>query len=294
MQSKKEFPFDVAGHPGGPSAGNPPGFGPGGSEPDHYEDDSDLRVVRDIPYVETGESLQVLDIYLPQQDAFDTFIFFHGGGFNAGDKKEAVPIARYLNRQGVAMVSANYRVGQDVQWPAYIEDAAAAVAWVMEHMKEYGRCEKFYVGGSSAGGYLSQMLCFDRRYLGAHGIDPTDVAGYIHDSGQPTAHFASLAAKGIDPSRVIVDESAPLYFVGVDEKYSPMMILVSDNDLGTRQEQTQLLVATLKSFDVPEEDLVFRVMHGGHWQHTFAKDENGDSVLGKMISDFIKSRRKPF
>ena len=26
----------------------------------------------------------------------------------------------------------------------------------------------------------------------------------------------------------------------------------------------------------------------------FAKDENGDSVLGKMIADFIKSRRKPF
>lgn len=292
MQSKQAIPFDEAGHPGGPPAGGPPPGGPGG--PGHYEDDSDLNVVRDIPYVEAGEPLQVLDIYLPQQDAFDTFIFFHGGGFNAGDKKEAVPIARYLNRQGVAMVSVNYRVGRDVRWPAYIEDAAEAVAWVMAHMKEYGRCEKFFLGGSSAGGYLSQMLCFDRRYLGAHGIDPTDIAGYIHDSGQPTAHFASLAAKGIDPSRVIVDESAPLYFVGVDEKYAPMMILVSDNDLGTRLEQTQLLVATLRSFDVPEEDLVFRVMHGGHCQHTFAKDENGDSVLGKIIADFIKSRRKSF
>ena len=283
MHSKQALPFDAAGRPGGPPAGGP---GPG-----QYEDDSDLKVVRDIPYADSGEPLQALDIYLPQQDAFDTFIFFHGGGFNAGDKKEAVPIARYLNRQGIAVVSVNYRMGRDVRWPAYIEDAAEAVAWVMEHMREYGRCEKFYVGGSSAGGYLSQMLCFDRRYLGAHGIDPTDIAGYIHDSGQPTAHFASLAAKGIDPSRVIVDESAPLFFVGVDEKYAPMMILVSDNDLGTRLEQTQLLVATLKSFHVPEENLVFRVMHGGHCQHTFAKDENGDSVFGKMIADFIVSRR---
>ena len=89
-----------------------------------------------------------------------------------------------------------------------------------------------------------------------------------------------------------MDESAPLYFVGVDEKYAPMMILVSDNDLGTRLEQTRLLAATLKSFQMPEEDLVFQVMHGGHCQHTFAKDENGDSVFGKMITEFMASRRR--
>lgn len=244
-----------------------------------------MKTILNIPYGEA--ELQKLDLYLPEQEQFPAFIFFHGGGFNAGDKDEALPIAEYLTKNGIALVSANYRLGRETVWPAYIHDAAAAVAWVKEHIGEYGACDKIYVGGSSAGAYLSLMLCFDKRYLEPHGIAPTDITGYIHDSGQPTAHFAVLGAKGINPSRVIVDESAPLYFVGVDEQYSPMMILVSDNDLGDRYTQTLLLVSTLKQFKVPEENLVFKVMHGRHCEHTFAKDENGESVMGKLVANYI-------
>ncbi len=247
-----------------------------------------MKTITDITYGLSNHPLQKLDIYLPDCDSFQTFIFFHGGGFNAGDKEEARVFADYLTRIGICLVSANYRLGQEAKWPDYICDAAEAVAWVMKHMGEYGNCDKFFVGGSSAGGYLSQMLCFNREYLAAHGLVPTDIAGYIHDSGQPTAHFAALQAKGINPNRIIVDESAPLYYVGCEEKYSPMMIFVSETDLGNRYEQTLLLVSTLKQFKMPEKDIIFKVMHGRHCEHTFAKDEKGESIMAKFIGDFIQ------
>lgn len=246
-----------------------------------------MKTILDITYGAAEHPLQKLDIYLPDCDTFPTFLFFHGGGFNAGDKEEAKLFAEHLTKNGIALVSANYQVGREVQWPEYIYDAAEAVAWVMKNMSQYGSCDKFFVGGSSAGGYLSQMLCFNKEYLAPHGISPTDIAGYIHDSGQPTAHFAALQAKGINPARIIVDESAPLFYVGCEEKYAPMMILVSETDLGNRYEQTLLLVSTLKQFKVPEEDIVFKVMHGRHCEHTFAKDKNGESIMAKMITEFV-------
>ena len=75
------------------------------------------------------------------------------------------------------------------------------------------------------------MLCFDRRWLAVHGLSPMDFSGFIHDAGQPTAHFTVLKYRGIDSRRVIVDETAPLYHIGVDETYPPMRFLVSDHDM---------------------------------------------------------------
>ena len=122
----------------------------------------------------------------------------------------------------------------DAEYPDFIVDAAAAVAWVKNNISGYGQCDGIYVGGSSAGGYLSMMLCFDPSYLGAHGILPTDISGYVHDAGQPTAHFNVLKARGLDPRRVIIDETAPLYYVGLAKSYSPMLVIVSDNDMTNR------------------------------------------------------------
>ena len=249
-----------------------------------------MNTYRDIAYQSVADPAQKLDIYLPEQDSFEVFLYFHGGGFVCGDKDDVSPIAKYLTSKGIAVVSANYRIGTDVRWPAYIHDAAAAVAWVMEHMKEYGLCKKFYVGGSSAGGYLSMMLCFDRRYLEPYGILPTDIAGYVHDSGQPTAHFSVLQAKGIHPDRIIVDETAPLFYVGTDSKYAPMLILIADHDIANRYEQTMLLVSTLKQFQMPEEDIVLKVMHGLHCEHTGAVNEQGESITGLLIEEFIRKR----
>ena len=112
--------------------------------------------------------------------------------------------------------------------------------------------------------------------------------GYFHDAGQPTAHFNVLKNSGVDPRRIIVDETAPLYHIGLEEDYPRMRFIVSDNDMKNRYEQTMLMMSTLKHFEFEKYDHV--VMHGKHCAYCKAVDENGESVLGKMILDFIQKK----
>ena len=158
-----------------------------------------------------------------------------------------------------------------------------------KNIGKYGKIKGIYVGGSSAGGYISQMLCFDKTWLSKHEIKPTDIAGFIHDAGQPTCHFNVLHERGLDTRRVIIDESAPLYHVGESEQYPPMLIIVSDNDMQNRYEQTMLLVSTLKHFGHCE-NVQLKVMNGKHCGYLRRTDENGDSILGKIVTEFIVSQ----
>jgi hypothetical protein len=248
-----------------------------------------MRSFCDIQYGKLGHAMQKLDIHLPDDgNEFPIFVYFHGGGIVNGDKAELHSIKTVVSR-GIGFVSVNYRLFPEAKYPEFIEDSAAAVAWTFKHIKEYCTPKGIYVGGSSAGGYLSMMLCFDKRWLAPHSLYPTDIAGYIHDAGQPTAHFTVLKHEGYDPRRVIVNEMAPLYHIGVDANYSPMLFIVSDNDMQNRYEQTMLVLSTLKHFGHEEPEIQCKVMHGTHCHYTknSALDENGVSPFGTIVADYI-------
>ena len=246
-----------------------------------------MEIISDICY--SPETKQCLDIYLPESNAFAVLVYFHGGGLERGDKVTGKAFITHLTERGIAVVSANYRMYPDAKYPDFICDAAEAVAWVFKNIKTYCNTENIYVGGSSAGGYLSQMLCFDKRWLAPHGISPLDIAGFVHDAGQPTCHFRVLEERGIHKHRVIIDDSAPLYHVGEEENYSPMLILVSDNDMKNRLEQTHLLVSTLKHFG-HRDKVTFKIIEGTHCCALKTADENGYNNLGKIVYSFITEK----
>ncbi len=242
-----------------------------------------MKLIKDVFYKD-GLSL---DIYLPEADSFKVFVYIHGGGLEGGSKEDARHFAPYLADKGIATVSINYRMYPSAKYPDFILDSAESVFWVKSNIEKYGKCTGLYVGGSSAGGYISQMLCFDKKYLGAHCLKPTDITGFIHDAGQPTCHFNVLRERGIDTRRVIVDESCALYHVGEDAEYPPMLIIYSDNDMQNRPEQTVLLASTLKHFG-HTENVTVKMMHGKHCAYVDKMDEQGESVFGQVIYDYIK------
>ena len=244
-----------------------------------------MKTIENISYGNL-DSVQKIDVYLPDGAASSMFLYFHGGGLEHGDKKSADVFAPYLISRGIAVVSANYRMYPNAAYPDFICDAAEAVAWANRYMKEEIGCDKLYVGGSSAGGYLSMMLCFDKRYLESVGLDNSAIAGYFHDAGQPTAHFNVLKYADIDSRRIIVDETAPLYYVGLEKEYPPMRFVVSDNDMKNRYEQTMLMLSTLSHFGYQNFDHI--VMHGKHCEYCNKLDNGGESVFGQMIYDFVK------
>lgn len=247
-----------------------------------------MRVFEDLIYA-NDDPAQKLDIYLPDGDVSAVIVYFHGGGIEKGDKKSATRFAPYLTANGICIISANYRMYPNVKYPEFICDAAQAVAFAHKYMKENLNCDRFYVGGSSAGGYITMMLCFDKRYLAEVGLDNSAITGYLHDAGQPTAHFKVLKMAGVDPRRVIVDETAPLYYVGMEETYPTMRFIVSDNDMRNRYEQTMLMMSTLSHFGHSDFDHV--VMHGKHCEYLNKFEENGDSVFAKLIYDFIENKK---
>ncbi len=237
-----------------------------------------MQIAKDLKYSTYDACL--LDIYSPEQETNDVFLYFHGGGLENGDKRD-IRFHGDLVEKGVILASANYRMYPDAKFPDFLEDAAQAVAFLQ---KRYPN-KRLFVGGSSAGGYISMMLCFDDRYLLQAGVKPDSVAGYVHDAGQPTTHFNVLRERGLDTQRLIIDEAAPAYFVGLKEKCPPMLIFVADNDMHCRLEQTQMLCKTLEYYKLGYE---LKLMHSRHCGYVNKQEEDGRYLYADLLYDFLK------
>ena len=51
----------------------------------------------------------------------------------------------------------HYTDAVHAKYPDFLTDSAEAVAWAYRNMGQYGAVTGFFVGGSSAGGYISQI-----------------------------------------------------------------------------------------------------------------------------------------
>ncbi len=251
-----------------------------------------MKEYLDISY--GTHEMQKLDVYIPDTEEFDVFVFFHGGGLEAGNRKVS-SFSHQLAERGVALVSVEYRMYPEAKFPDYVEDGAFAVAWVKNNLSKYGNMKNIYVGGSSAGGYISMMLCFAKQYLENAGVSERDVSGYFHDAGQPTTHFNILKReRGLEPNRTLVDEAAPLYFIdGGGKYYPPMHFVVADNDMKNRYEQTMLVLSSLRNYGYDMSKITHTVMENcTHCSYWSLKNENGKMLTVDMICDFIDSTKK--
>ena len=172
----------------------------------------------------------LLDLSIPEGvKDFPTVVWFHGGGLTGGERS----IPSELERQGIAVAAAGYRLSPKAKSPEYVEDAAAAVAWTFKNIASRGGSpEKIYVAGHSAGAYLSLMVTLDRKWLAAHDIDANRIAGVISDSSQTITHFTVRKERGIGEFQPVIDDMAPLYHVRKDSP--PLLLITGDRDLELR------------------------------------------------------------
>ena len=111
-----------------------------------------------------------------------------------------------------------------------IDDAAAAVSWVVKNAGQYGGAvSKIYLSGHSAGGYLVSMLALDKSYLSKHDVDADIFAGVIPLSGQMITHFTERKSRGMGMTDVIIDDMAPLNHLRADAP--PFLIVTGDRDM---------------------------------------------------------------
>lgn len=193
-----------------------------------YKTETDI-LYRDGDLDDYSTSRCRLDVYYPTKKSgkpFPTIVWFHGGGLKAGSKRIPQP----LQDKGVIVVAANYRLHPKVKSPTYVEDAAAAVAWTFKNIEQYGGSSGLiFVGGHSAGGYLTSMVGIDKRWLAEHDIDANDIAGLIPFSGHTITHFTVRAERGMDGKQPLLDDMAPLFHVRADAP--PTLFITGDREL---------------------------------------------------------------
>jgi len=118
------------------------------------------NVFTDIAYATQSEA-QKLDLYLPAHVSgpYPVIVWLHPGGYTMGDKKMAGPVLDSILERGYAIVSVNYRLADEVCFPAQIFDVKAAVRWIRANAATYNlNREAVAAWGVSAGSTLAALL----------------------------------------------------------------------------------------------------------------------------------------
>lgn len=240
-----------------------------------------------------SHSMCRLDLYRPATSApggSPLLVWFHGGGLETGDKQEQrqITFARRMVAEGIAVASANYRLSPDATFPAYIEDAAQAVAWAVRNAPSLGcNPRALFVGGESAGGYLAAMLAMDSRFLAAAGTGEDHVAGFIPMCGQMMTHFTVRKERGCWNGLAIdADEAAPIHHIRASTR--PLLILVADQDMPTRVEENRYFFAAL-TLIAGNRQARFHVISDRDHSSIFERCLEPGDPAGGLILDFIRA-----
>jgi acetyl esterase len=149
-------------------------------------------------------------------------VYFHGGGFVIGNLETHDGLCRqFANEGGFAVIAVDYRLAPEHGFPAALDDAIAAVAWIEGHASELGvDANRIAVGGDSAGGALAaevaqhakakgrpviafQMLLFPVMQIGGETLSLHEFAiGYFLDKPTLDWFFAHYVPPGQDKSDV--------------------------------------------------------------------------------------------
>ena len=158
-----------------------------------------------------------LDIYRPA--AGDTggpiAMFIYGGSWRRGDRATYGFVGAALAARGITTVIADYRLYPEVKFPAFVEDAARAYAWVSANLASgSGKRRPIVLIGHSAGAHIAAMLALNARYLAAAGV-VEQPAGLIGLSGpyafDPTTFLTTAAI--FAPAAGRADDARPVAFV---------------------------------------------------------------------------------
>jgi acetyl esterase len=161
-----------------------------------------LIIIKDVVYASPGGHALRLDIYMPthRSSLLPGVLLLHGGGFVVGDKTWVAWEAKITAMTGMVTFSANYRLAPEYPFPAAVQDAQAAVAWIRQHAGDYG-VDPTRIGamGFSAGGEIAGELA-------ASGTGPLDqgsrVAAAVSWSGLLNLRSLALFGSAVDKSIV--------------------------------------------------------------------------------------------
>jgi acetyl esterase/lipase len=202
---------------------------------------------------------QQLDVYRPRRGArVPMVVFFYGGSWQNGARDLYAFLGASLAAQGIVTVVPDYAVYPDARFPAFLQDAARAVAFARAHAAEWGADpERLVLMGHSAGAHIAAMLACDPQWLAAAGLDAhRDLAGLIGLAGP--YDFLPIEGRVLQaifggPRRA---ETQPISFVSGHE--APALLITAQRDVLVEPGNSKRFAARIRDMGGRVEERSYR------------------------------------
>jgi acetyl esterase/lipase len=264
-------------------------------KPFHFKRDA-VRVDSNIAYGDAGKR-NLLDIYRPhepREGGFPVLLQVHGGAWIIGEKEQqAKPLMYHMAQRGWLCVAINYRLSPKAAFPAHIIDVKKAIAWVKEHISDYGGDPDFIaITGGSAGGHLSSLAALTpNRADWQPGFETVDtsvqaavpfygVYDFLDRGGiRPEMSMDKLLADRVmqcskEDNPQVWNSASPLSHVSADAP--PMMVIQGTHDSLVWVEEARAFVSALQAVskqpvayaELPGAQHAFEIFHSVRTDHT--------------------------
>ena len=187
-----------------------------------------------------------LDLYLPAgaADPAPLVVFFYGGGWEDGERREYRFVGAALAARGVAVLLPDYRLHPEVRWDGFLADGAAALAWGRAHAAGFGLDpRRVLLMGHSAGAYIAAMLALDP----ARRAGP--LAGVIGLAGPYDFTPDTPARAAMFPPAPALAAAMPITYVSATAP--PMLLATGTKDTAVLPRNSDALAARLGAVGVP-------------------------------------------
>ncbi|HEY1172947.1 MAG TPA: alpha/beta hydrolase [Verrucomicrobiae bacterium] len=237
---------------------------------------------RDLEYGRPEGKVLDLDIYLPKHatNRLPVIIWIHGGSWKSGSRYPC-PLA-FLAKDGMAVVSIEYRLMDDAPFPAQLYDCKGAIRWLRANANRFNLDpEHVAVFGASAGGHLAALIGTTPEVKELEGdvggnldqssrvqavcafYPPTDLDRLITNKDErrsPTSDIGRLLGGSLEKNLDKAAKASPMRYITPDD--APFYILHGDKDDMVPVEHSKWLHEALLKAGV--ESTLYIVPNKGH------------------------------
>ena len=222
------------------------------------------------------------------------YVYFHGGGWTSGDKAALTKYCASQAAAGMVAVNVNYRRAPRFHMAHVLQDANAALAWIREHIADYGGDPaRIILGGDSAGGQIAALLTaasFRPELAGHYALTPSTPGSSLRGLVQhcSVVDFSVFFEKGFVLSLNFVRMLLPRAAAGrsrftelraaagvlspiewLDARFPPVFVTTSERDFFYTANLN--FIARLREHKVPVDTLIYG-WDAPNTEHTWQQD----------------------
>ncbi|KAJ3186652.1 hypothetical protein HDU85_007472 [Gaertneriomyces sp. JEL0708] len=266
------------------------------------EDFYTVKCFKNVPYADTENPKQTLDLYVPSADEdvhdLPLLVYIHGGSWRTGDKSEYDYLGDHLASYGIITAIISYRLSSTTEprnfHPVHISDCAQAVNWLhTQSISHIGYTpSRIYLSGHSAGGQLTGLLTLQPKWLeelggpelrnaikGVIGIEGIYDIPHLINVWPSYVDFVEMA---FTSDQSVWKDASPQYHSLTETKYDlpPYLIIQSPEDELIEADHANRYYDHLRTFGTDVELLTS--VKGTHFEMLKTKD------FFQAIMDFIR------